>query len=164
MVHFLGKGKPVTTAQTDPREQEILHRMRDWKTTFEAKDVDGMMSFYAEGNAFSAFDLMPPIEFRGGDMWREGWVAFFAAFDGPLRLEFSGLEVHASAELAFARLFVRLVGVMNGNDTDMWVRTTNCFRLIDGQWLMIHDHVSMPLDFATGRSLMHLTPEKPFGE
>jgi len=154
----------VTTAQTDPLEQEILQRMQDWKKTFEAKDVDGMMSFYADGDAFSAFDLMPPIEFRGGDKWRDNWVTFFTLFEGPLRIEFSGLEVYAATELAFARVFVRLVGTLNGQHTDMWVRTTNCFRLIDGQWLMIHDHVSVPLDFATGRSLTHLTPENPSGE
>ncbi|WP_424187882.1 YybH family protein [Actinokineospora sp. G85] len=154
----------MTTTQASRLEQEVLQRMRDWKTSFAAKDVDAMMSFYADGDAFSAFDLMPPIEFRGGDMWRAGWVAFFAAFQGPLSLEFSGMEVHASDELAVARVFVRLVGVLNGQDTDMWVRTTNCFRRIDGRWLMFHDHVSVPLDFATGRSLTHLTPEKPFGE
>ncbi|PRX50071.1 ketosteroid isomerase-like protein [Prauserella shujinwangii] len=154
----------MATAHPSPIEQEIRQRMQDWKASFAAKDVDAMMSFYADGDAFSAFDLMPPIEFRGGDMWRENWVSFFTAFQGPLNLEFSSMEVHAADELAVARVFVRLVGVMNGQDTDMWVRTTNCFRRIDGRWLMIHDHVSVPLDFATGRPLTHLTPEKPFGE
>ena len=144
-------------------QQEILQRMQDWKSAFEAKDVDAMMSFYADGDAFSAFDLMPPIEFHGGDMWRDGWVAFFTAFQGPLRLEFSGMRVHAADELAVARVFVRLVGTFNGQATDMWVRTTNCFQLIDGQWLMVHDHVSVPTDFATGRSLTDLTPDKPYG-
>jgi ketosteroid isomerase-like protein len=138
--------------------EQIKRRMQDWKRTFEAKDVEGMMTFYAEGQAFSAFDLMPPIEFRGGEQWRQGWGNFFGAFDGPLGLEFSGLEVHANDDLAFARLFIRLQGVMNGQDTDMWVRTTNCFRLIAGQWLMVHDHVSMPTDFATGQTLTNLKP------
>jgi ketosteroid isomerase-like protein len=154
----------MNTARADHIEQKILQRMQDWKTSLEAKDVDAMMSFYTDGDAFSAFDLMPPIEFRGGDMWRENWVAFFAAFQGPLTLEFSNMEVHAADELAVARVFVRIVGVMNSQDTDMWVRTTNCFRFVDGQWLMFHDHVSVPLDFSTGRSLTHLTPKKPFGE
>lgn len=149
----------MNTTQTTV-EHDVRQRMQDWKAAFEAKDVDAMMAFYADGDAFSAFDLMPPIEFRGGPMWRDGWVAFFTAFEGPLTLEFSGLEVYGSDDLAFARLFIRLVGVMNGHDTDMWVRTTNCFRLLDGRWLMIHDHVSVPLDFATGRALTHLTPGK----
>ncbi|MGW2133491.1 YybH family protein [Streptomyces coelicoflavus] len=143
--------------------RQITRRMQDWKTSFEAKDVDAMMSFYADGDAFSAFDLMPSIEFRGGDMWRRNWVRFFAAFEGPLRMEFSGLEVIASPGLSIARLMVRLVGRMDGRPFDAWVRTTNCFRPVDGEWLMVHDHVSMPLDFGTGRTLMNLSPTKPFG-
>ena len=70
----------TTTAQTDRLVAQITQRMLDWKKAFEAKDVDAVMSFYADGNAFSAFDLMPPIEFRGGDMWRENWVSFFDAW------------------------------------------------------------------------------------
>ncbi|MCS7480428.1 YybH family protein [Umezawaea endophytica] len=149
---------------TEPSLQTVLlRRMDEWKKAFEAKDVDSVMSFYADGDDFSAFDLMPPIEFRGGEMWRENWAGFFAVCEGPLSLEFSNVEVHASHDLGFARLMVRMVGTMNGEGLDMWVRTTNCFRLIDGEWLMIHDHVSMPSDLATGRTLTHLSPTKPFG-
>ncbi|MFI5937931.1 YybH family protein [Actinoplanes sp. NPDC051494] len=153
----------MSIAPSTDIDRQIRQRMQEWKDAFEAKDVDAMMSFYSDGDAFSAFDLMPPIEFRGGTGWRDNWAGFFAAFAGPLRLEFAGLEVHSSDQLAVARVFVRLDGTMNGQDTDMWVRTTNCFRLIDGRWLMFHDHVSMPVDFATGRTVMHLSPEKPFG-
>ncbi|MFD3375784.1 MULTISPECIES: YybH family protein [unclassified Streptomyces] len=152
-----------TTTPINSLDEQIRQRMEDWRTSFEAKDVDGMMSFYADGDAFSAFDLMPPIEFRGGDMWRQNWVGFFAAWEGALHLEFSNVEVHASHDLAIVRLLVRLVGTMEGQKFDLWVRTTNCFRRIDGEWLMIHDHVSVPLDFATGQSLMNLSPAKPFG-
>lgn len=153
----------ATTTPVDDLNEQIVQRMQDWKKAFEAKDVDGMMSFYAEGEAFSAFDLMPPIEFHGGDMWRENWVNFFAAWQGELRLEFDALEVHATDDLAFVRSFVRLVGTMYGEQVDLWTRVTNCFRLIDGEWLMIHDHVSVPIDFATGRALLNLSPAQPFG-
>ena len=117
-----------------------------------------MMTFYAP-EGFTAFDLMPPLEFSGGPMWRENWVTFFGAFDGSVRLDVSDLEIHTGGDLAFMRAFVRLRGVMYGAALDTWVRQTNCFRLIDGTWLMIHDHVSWPTDFATGRSLMNLVPD-----
>jgi ketosteroid isomerase-like protein len=153
----------TTAEQSSTIEAQITQRMLDWREAFVAKDVDRMMSFYAEGDAFTAFDLMPPIEFTGGEQWRQGWVNFFAAFEGPFELELAGMQVHASGEIGFARAFVRLVGTMFGETVDMWVRTTNCFRLIDDQWLMIHDHVSMPTDFATGKTLTTLSPSQPFG-
>ncbi len=149
-------------ASTTPTEQ-VLQRMEDWKETFESKNVDDIMSYYVDGHAFSAFDLMPPIEFRGGAMWRENWVNFFAEWADTPALEFSDVEVRASGDLAVVRLLVRLVGTMSGHHLDVWVRQTNCFQLVDGEWLMFHDHVSMPTDFATGQSLMGLSPSKPLG-
>lgn len=153
----------TTAIENEDLTKQVMERMQDWKATFESKDVDGIMTYYADGDAFSAFDLMPPIEFRGGDMWRENWVTFFAAWHGSPRLEFADFEVYAASDLAFVRGLVRLTGTMNGQQMDLWVRQTNCFKLIDQQWLMIHDHVSFPTDFATGQSLMALSPDKPLG-
>jgi ketosteroid isomerase-like protein len=153
---------PNTADRQDTIDQ-IAQVMERWKESFQAKDVDGMMSFYAAGTEFSAFDLMTPIEFKGGEMWRDNWVTFFGAWSAEPRLEFADMEIHASGELAVVRLFCRLTGVMGGGDLDLWVRQTNCFRLIDGVWLMFHDHVSFPTDFSTGQSMMGLSPTKPFG-
>ncbi|WP_170223039.1 YybH family protein [Nonomuraea turkmeniaca] len=139
------------------REEQVRRQVLAWQRSFVAKDVDAMMSFYAP-TGFTAFDLMPPLEFHGGEMWRENWVRFFASFEGGIELEFADLEIQAGGDLAFMRAMVHLAGVMNGTAIDTWVRQTNCFRLIDDEWLMIHDHVSWPTDFATGQSLMGLVP------
>jgi len=153
----------TTTTGAGERERAVLQRMTEWKEAFEAKDVDGIMTFYADGDGFSAFDLMPPIQFRGGDMWRQNWIGFFAAWAGAPSLEFADMEVLVSDRIAVVRLLTRLTGEMGGQHLDMWVRQTNCFRLADEQWLMFHDHVSFPTDFTNGQSLMALSPDKPFG-
>jgi hypothetical protein len=33
---------------------------------------------------------------------------------------------------------------VSGPAEDRWVRWTACFRRIDGVWLIVHDHVSVP--------------------
>ncbi|GCB51550.1 nuclear transport factor 2 family protein [Streptomyces sp. NL15-2K] len=142
---------------TQSLEDQVRAQVFAWRDAFVSKDVDAIMSFYAP-EGFTAFDLMPPFEFGGGEMWRRNWEEFYAAFDGPLSLDVADLLVYAQGELAIARCAVRMTGTMYGRPMDSWVRTTNCFRLIDGQWLMIHDHVSWPIDFATGKALMDLTP------
>jgi ketosteroid isomerase-like protein len=153
----------MTGTEDSGSKTQIIQRMHDWKATFESKDADGMMSFYAPDDAFSAFDLMPPIQFHGGDQWRQNWVNFFSQWTGTPKLEFSDMEAYAAGDLSFVRLLVRLVGTMTGQQLDIWVRQTNCFRRIEDEWLMIHDHVSVPTDFATGQSLLGLSPAKPFG-
>jgi ketosteroid isomerase-like protein len=138
--------------------EELRERMFAWRDAFASKDVDAIFAFYAT-DGFTAFDLMPPFEFGGGPMWRQGWEDFYAAFDGPLGLDMADLVIHASGDIAVARCAVRMRGTMNGLPMNSWVRTTNCFRRIDGEWLMFHDHVSWPIDFATGKALMDLEPK-----
>ena len=61
--------------------------------------------------------------------------------------------------MAFGYSLNRISGTLrDGRATDMWVRWTGCFRKIDGDWLIVHDHVSVPLDIASGRGLVDLEP------
>jgi ketosteroid isomerase-like protein len=53
----------------------------------------------------------------------------------------------------------RLSGTLkNGTRSGYWVRWTTFLRRIDGQWLIVHDQISVPTDFATGRALLDLRP------
>ena len=46
----------------------------------------------------------------------------------------------------------------NANRTNFWLRWTACFRRIDGNWLIAHDQVSVPVDPESGRALLNLEP------
>jgi ketosteroid isomerase-like protein len=63
-------------------------------------------------------------------------------------------------DIAFAYSLNRISGTLkNGNaSSGFWVRATTCFRKIDGNWLIVHDHASVPLDFESGRALLNLEP------
>jgi ketosteroid isomerase-like protein len=59
--------------------------------------------------------------------------------------EFEDLRIHAGSEVAFATA----IGHCHGTDTDGLVRPldfrlTMGFRKIDGQWMLIHEHHSIP--------------------
>jgi ketosteroid isomerase-like protein len=45
-----------------------------------------------------------------------------------------------------------------GRRIDVWVRWTACFRKVDGDWLIAHDHVSVPSDLDRGKALVDLHP------
>jgi len=46
----------------------------------------------------------------------------------------------------------------SGHITNLWVRWTACFRRIDGVWLVVHDHASVPADLEHGEAILNLTP------
>jgi ketosteroid isomerase-like protein len=40
----------------------------------------------------------------------------------------------------------------------MWLRSTVCYRKIDGRWLVTHQHSSVPFDGETGKASLQLEP------
>jgi ketosteroid isomerase-like protein len=47
----------------------------------------------------------------------------------------------------------------DGEETDVWVRATLCFRKIDGVWKVVHEHTSVPLYMdGSDRAAVDLTP------
>lgn len=40
----------------------------------------------------------------------------------------------------------------------MWVRATLGCRRVDGRWLIVHDHESLPFDPATGSAIIDQAP------
>ena len=62
-------------------------------------------------------------------------------------------------DVAFGRSVNRRSGTLkNGDTTDFWLRWTMCWRKIDGNWLIVHDQVSVPVDPQTSRALLNLEP------
>ena len=137
-------------------EDHVRQRRDAWKQAFEAGDVDGIMTFYAP--ELQSYDIMPPLQFVGLDQWRRNWESFFGQFAGDQKLEFADLAILCSGDLAVVRGLTRLLGTMGGQPIDVWTRETNILKRIDGAWMVVHDHVSVPVDFATARPCMDLKP------
>jgi hypothetical protein len=56
-------------------------------------------------------------------------------------------------------MLVRAHGTLtNGREVDYFVRVSNTCRRPDHDWLISHEHVSLPVDVASGRAVMDLTP------
>jgi len=138
---------------------EVLVRQRamDLVKAIGAKDIDGVMSFYAPH--IVSFDLDPPLRYTGTKRKRDAWQALFTAYPGPFAYEAQELDVTADRELAFVHSLNHVRGTLaSGHVADLWVRWTACFRRIDGVWLIVHDHVSVPTDLEHGKAALNLTP------
>lgn len=135
----------------------IQRRIEDWAKAIRARDIDGVMAFYAPG--IVSFDLNPPLRYAGTENKREAWQKFFAAYVGPVDYEVRDLSVMSDGELAFADSLNHVKGTApGGHAVDLWVRWTGCFRRIDGIWRVVHDHVSVPADLKHGKAALNLTP------
>jgi uncharacterized protein (TIGR02246 family) len=138
-------------------EALIRQRVEDWAKAVRAKDIDRVLSLYAPN--IVSFDLDPPLRYAGTDNKRRAWQEFFAVHTGPIAYEVRELNVTTHGELAFVHSLNHVKGTLaSGHTSDMWVRWTACFRRIDGLWLVVHDHVSVPADLEHGQAVLNLTP------
>ena len=138
-------------------EALIRQRVEDCAKAIGAKDIDRVMSLYAPN--IVSFDLNPPLGYAGIDNKRRAWEKFFATYTGPVAYEVRDLSLTTDGELAFVHSLNHVSGTLaSGHTTDLWVRWTACFRRIDGVWLVVHDHVSVPADLEHGRAVLNLKP------
>lgn len=138
-------------------ETLIRRRVEAWAKAVRAKEIDGVLSLYATNNV--SFDLDPPLRYAGADNKRRAWQEFFAARTGPIGYEVHELNIMAQGELAFAHSLNHVSATLaSGRTSDLWVRWTACFRRLNGVWLVVHDHVSVPADLQHGQAALNLTP------
>lgn len=124
---------------------------------FRTRNVEMMMALYAPN--FVAFDVVPPLQDVGKDRYKEIWGKVFTFFTGPIVFETRDLSITAGTDVAFSYQLLRLQATMaNGQTVDRWERLTFGFQKINGQWLIAHEHVSVPADLFTGKAALDLKP------
>jgi ketosteroid isomerase-like protein len=144
----------------DSEEQRILSMSPDGKTTasiaivlrrriddiaqaIRDKDVDQLLTFYAPD--VTVFDLRPPLDVRGVSAYRKNFDQWFASFEGPLDFEVHNLRVVPGDGAAFCHYLALVSGARpGGRASGYWIRGTTCFERRDGEWLVSHEHLSMP--------------------
>ena len=147
----------ITNAQRN--EAEIRDLYDQWAKVFRVHDLDGIMALYAPGDAVIAYDLIPPLEYVGHDSYRKDYKAFLDEFDGPIDIQYRDLRIVAGNDVAFIHALERMSGKMkDGSKFDIWCRASSGLRKINGKWLIVHDHISVPADFNTGKALIDLKP------
>ena len=147
----------MVAAQRATDEADIRKRIDKLADAIRAMDLESVMSIYAPDVV--SFDIVPPLQDVGAEAKRKNWVDAFAMYQHPLGYEIHDLIITVGDDLAFGHSLNRISGTLkNGNSTDFWLRSTTCFRKIDGKWLIAHDQVSVPLDLESSRALLNLKP------
>ena len=143
--------------QRDDDEAKIRQQIDKIIEGIRARDLDGLKRVYAAGVV--SFDVEPPLQHVGVEAKMRNWANVFTIFQDAT-YEVRDLTIATGDDVAFGHGFGRLSGTLkNGTVTaGMWVRATFCFQKVDGNWLIAHDQVSVPLDLASGQGVTDLQP------
>jgi len=148
--------KPSPGQDKDKAQIEALYQQ--YIKAFNARDVNTIMSLYSPKDLF-VFDVVPPREYPSWDAYKKDFEELFAAFPGPVQNNMSELSISAAGSLAYAHNIqsCNFTG-KDGSKADLVVRVSDVLRKTNGKWLIVHEHVSVPVDLATGKADLQSKP------
>jgi ketosteroid isomerase-like protein len=148
----LSAGVPARAQTKD--EQEIRALESRFAAAFNAKDLDAIMKVYVPGNDLFVFDVGVPRQHVGWEDYKKDWQDFLALFSGPIQFTISDLSITSGGMIAYGHNIQHVWGkATDGSTIDMMVRVTDVYRKIDGKWLIVQEHVSVPIDFSSGKPM-----------
>jgi ketosteroid isomerase-like protein/predicted enzyme related to lactoylglutathione lyase len=150
-------GNPVELFQpatvTASGDAEIKALMDKFAAAFNAGDIDAIMKNYIADKSFVIFDVVPRKRYLGADAYREYWEEMFSHFEGTPKITITDLGITAGSNIAFSHSFMRVTGTdRQGQPVDRNVRVTDAYCKIGNSWLIALEHISVPVDFATGKA------------
>ncbi len=141
-------------------EAEIRELVSSFLEALRASDVDRIMAHYAP--EIVAFDAIRELQFKGIEAYRKQWewcVSYCPGSGGTPKMEIHDLKVVANGDVAFSHHLNNItMKLKDGEVVNFWNRITACYRRIDGEWKIVHDHCSHPMEPETGKALFEAKP------
>ena len=138
-------------------QAQIQQQLDSWAAACRSKDVSQIISHYAEDVV--AYDAIGPLRFQGRAAYQAHWQACMEMCSGQALFEIHQPSFLLGGVLAVVHYLFHCGGSDDkGEMQSSWMRVSQCFRLQGGQWLIAHEHFSMPCDMESGKVLFDLQP------
>lgn len=123
----------------------------DFAEALNAGNIDAMMKNYVADDSLVVFDVVGPMQHLGVLAYRNAWAHYFAHFTGQPRFAITDLVITVDGTVGFSHSIQRTIGTdTNGAPVDRTVRVTDGYRKIGDRWLIVLEHISVPVDPVTG--------------
>ncbi len=125
-------------------EATIRELIEDWARAVRAKDLKGILANHSP--EILMFDVPPPLRSKGIDAYKKTWDLFFSwSDDDPVVFDFNEMDITAGADVGYVTALMRCAGTeKNGERIKLDFRLTIGLRKIGGQWIVMHEHHSIP--------------------
>jgi uncharacterized protein (TIGR02246 family) len=146
---------PAPVVDSSAQDQIAIRALEDkFAAAFNAKDANAIMALYSSSDDLVVFDVTPPRQYTGWDAYKKDWEDMFAANPGPIQFEVDDLAVTVGGNVAYGHSIQSVTTTdKKGKKMHLTVRVTDGYKKVNGQWLIAHEHVSIPVDLATMKGI-----------
>jgi len=124
-------------------EAAIRELVESWARAVRAKDLDGILANHSTD--ILMFDVPPPLQSKGIEAYKKTWELFFSWSNDPVVFDIKDMNIIAGSDVAFVAALMRCAGTeKNGERIELEFRLTIGLRRIGDQWIVLHEHHSIP--------------------
>jgi ketosteroid isomerase-like protein len=150
----------MTDATDSASAKAIRERLLEKGRAYHDRDCPAVMDIYLRSEEICIFDLPPPAQYFGHAAVDKLIGEFIDGAEGPLRIDYMPGQVEASGDLGVSWSLVRIETQLKaGPAIDVIIRQTDVWKRVNGQWYVIHEHNSLPLQEAEANRLFSLDPD-----
>lgn len=147
------------TTSNPGAESEIKQFLRKFEDAFRSGNIDEILKFYSPDVV--AFDMVPPLQIKGVDTYSKAWKEAASMMSPPWIFEPRDEKIYVDGNVAFAHHLANCGATSKeGKVESGWIRHTVGLVKKGGQWQIVNDHYSVPVDMKSGKSMMELKPEE----
>ncbi len=137
-------------AQPSPAVDEVRELHEKWFDATARQDLDSLMAPVADDVV--SYEHEAPLQYVGVDSVRDVCKRGLEASAGAVGWRVPDLKIEVRDDLAVAWGLNHMTAELpDGTMSESWSRGTRVFQRRGGHWMLIHQHVSFPLDPETGR-------------
>ncbi len=133
----------MTASDRTTDEARIRGIVENWARAVRTKNIDGILANHSSDVLM--FDVPPPLQSKGIEAYKKTWDLFFSWSHDPVVFDFTTMNITAGSDVAFVTALMRCTGTeANRERIDLEFRLTIGLRKVGSQWLITHEHHSIP--------------------
>ncbi len=134
-----------------PGDVKEINRIEEVLAT--ETSMDKLIGYYAPDAM--VLDIYAPGIFKGRDQIRAGFEPQFAMIK-DMKHKISDINVATNGNFACAAMQLHFDTVLkDGKSVSVSIRQLDAFKKVGGKWQIVQQHISLPVDAATGMGLMN---------
>ena len=137
-------------------ETEIRGLIETLLEAIRKKNIDAILPYFSED--IIQFDIVNPLQYKGAEGIKKRMEEWFGTFIGNIEIDAIELDITANESIGFVHCLKHVNGNTKNGKLDMYWRETSCYEKTNGEWLITHQHSSVPFDTSNGKASLSLKP------
>lgn len=130
--------------------QQVIQHIYQWDKAIVQNNIEALMQKCTAG--FNMFDVSGQIS--GAAVYRQQWERFSSSFNEHMKISRRKMKLYIAEDLAVLHCYSRVENILLQHQSMPWCRTTLCLHKQEGEWLIAHQHISMPVNLSNGSVIM----------